>query len=94
MGVGGRDWIGQLPAELDGQRTIMYRLLALCEADDNISWLVNGCSLARGAGDRLSDLDVAMGIRDECFTATRDRVRAAADITEDLESLNEPRPGD
>jgi len=94
MGVGGRDWIGRLPAEFDGQRTILYRLLALSEADDDISWLVIGCSLARGAGDRLSDLDVAMGIRDECFTATRDRVRAAADNLGNLvDSFHHQLPG-
>jgi hypothetical protein len=69
MAVQGSEWIEQLPADLAGQREILRRLLAWCEADDRVRWLVIGCSLARGAGDRLSDLDMALGIRDEGFGA-------------------------
>lgn len=43
-----------------------------------------GCSLARGAGDRLSDLDMAMGIRDEDFDAARPGLRRAVDGLGDL----------
>ena len=75
----GPDWIDDLPPELAGQRALLRGLLALCEADDRISWLVIGCSLARGAGDRLSDLDMAMGIRDEDFDAARADLRRAVD---------------
>jgi hypothetical protein len=35
-----------------------------CEHDPDARWLVVGCSLARGNADRLSDLDVAMGVTD------------------------------
>jgi len=59
MSLYGLDWIDRLPAELAGQQALLRCLLALCEADDSIRWLVIGCSLARGAGDRLSDLDLA-----------------------------------
>jgi len=65
MQTSGLDWIDDLPPELAGQQALLRGLLALCDADDRIRWLVIGCSLARGAGDRLSDLDMAMGIRDE-----------------------------
>jgi hypothetical protein len=84
MGLHGRDWIGQLPAELAGQRALLGGLLKLCEADDDIRWLVIGCSLARGEGDRLSDLDVAMGVRDEEFPATAEKVRRAVGGLGDL----------
>src|SRR6266851_5769051 len=70
MGSYGLDWIGQLPAALEQQQTILRGLLTLCEADDRIRWLVIGCSLARGAGDSLSDVDVAIGVRGEEFDAT------------------------
>lgn len=55
MPTRGLDWIGGLPPELAGQRALLRGLLALCDADHRIRWLVIGCSLARGAGDRLSD---------------------------------------
>jgi hypothetical protein len=75
----GPDWIDDLPPELAGQRGLLRGLMALCEDDDRIRWLVIGCSLSRGAGDRLSDLDLAMGIRDEDFDAARPDLRRAVD---------------
>jgi predicted nucleotidyltransferase len=94
MGLGGQDWIGQLPAELAGQRKILNGLLALCESDDEICWLVIGCSLARGAADRLSDLDVAIGVRDEEFAAVAVRVRRAAGrLGELVDSYHHQIPG-
>jgi hypothetical protein len=75
----GPDWIDDLPSELASQRALLGGLLALCENDDRIRWLVIGCSLSRGAGDRLSDLDLAMGIRDEDFDAARPDLRRAVD---------------
>jgi predicted nucleotidyltransferase len=86
-------WIEQFPAELDGQRMILRRLLELCEADANIRWLAIGCSLARGAGDRLSDLDVAMGVREEESGAATAAVRRAVDHLADLvESFHHQLP--
>jgi hypothetical protein len=75
----GPDWIDDLPSELAGQRALLGGPLALCENDDRIRWLVIGCSLSRGAGDRLSDLDLAMGIRDEDFDVARPDLRRAVD---------------
>jgi hypothetical protein len=48
MQTRGLDWIDDLPPELAAQRALLRGLLALCEADDRIRWLVIGCSLARG----------------------------------------------
>ena len=101
MNTRGLDWIDDLPPELGGQRALLRGLLALCDADDRISWLVIGCSLARGAGDRLSDLDMAMGIRDmamgirdEDFEAARPDIRRAVDgLGELVESYYHQLPG-
>src|ERR1700693_6290924 len=94
MDLRGRDWIGQLPAELTGQRAILEGLLDRCEADESIRWLVIGCSLARGAADRLSDLDVAMGVRDEEFPVTTQGLRRAVDRLGDLvDSYHHQLPG-
>jgi hypothetical protein len=80
----GSEWIEQLPADLGGQKTILRGLLRLCEANDSIRWLVIGCSLGRGSGDCLSDLDVAAGVRDEDFTAAAPRIRRAVSRLGDL----------
>jgi hypothetical protein len=94
MNIRGLDWIDDLPSGLAGQRGLLRGLLALCDADDRISWLVIGCSLARGAGDRLSDLDMAMGIRDEDFEAARpDLRRAVAGLGDLVESYYHQLPG-
>jgi hypothetical protein len=94
MNTRGLDWIDDLPPELAAQRGLLRGLLALCNADDRISWLVIGCSLARGAGDRLSDLDMAMGIRDEDFEAARPDLRRAVDgLGELVESYYHQLPG-
>jgi hypothetical protein len=94
MNTRGLDWIDDLPSELAAQRGLLRGLLALCDADDRISWLVIGCSLARGAGDRLSDLDMAMGIRDEDFEAARPDLRRAVDgLGELVESYYHQLPG-
>src|SRR5450755_541194 len=94
MDLRGRDWIGQLPAELAGQRAILEGLLGLCEDSESIRWLVIGCSLARGAADRLSDLDVAMGVRDEEFPVITPGVRRAVGRLGDLvDSYHHRLPG-
>lgn len=94
MDLQGRDWVGQLPAELAGQRALLGGLISLCEADDDIRWLMIGCSLSRGAADRLSDLDMAMGVRDEDFAEITQRVRRGVDGLGDLvDSYHHLLPG-
>jgi len=93
MQTRGLDWIDDLPPELAGQQALLRGLLALCDADRRIRWLVIGCSLARGAADRLSDLDMAMGIRDEDFDAARPDLRRAVDgLGELVESYHHQLP--
>lgn len=77
-------WVDQLPDELTGQRTLLRGLLSLCDAEESIRWLVLGCSVARGAGDHLSDLDLAVGVRDEDFAAAIPKIRLAVDGLGDL----------
>src|SRR6476646_6520719 len=74
----GRAWIDRLPGELTGQKAIMRRLLAFSEADPDVCWLAIGCSVARGAGDRMSDLDMGIGVTEAVYAAARDRIRLAA----------------
>jgi hypothetical protein len=82
--MSGRVWIDDLPGEMEGQKAIMRRLLEVCETDDRIRWLAVGCSVGRGAGDRLSDLDMALGVRDDDFDAALADVRTAVDGLADL----------
>src|SRR5258705_2568377 len=93
MQARGLAWIDALPPELAAKRALLRGLLALCDADDRIRWLVIGCSLARGAADHLSDLDMAMGIRDEGFDAARPDLRRAVDgLGELVESYHHQLP--
>jgi hypothetical protein len=57
--VEGREWIEALPASLERQAALLSRLLDLAEADRRFRAFEIQCSIARGAGDELSDLDVA-----------------------------------
>ncbi|MGH9106080.1 MAG: hypothetical protein ACRDZX_09620 [Acidimicrobiales bacterium] len=77
-------WLGQLPNELRAQRRLLQRLLDWCERDDDVRWLTVGCSLERGNADRLSDLDVAIGLREEHFEEALGRVRRALPDLGDL----------
>jgi hypothetical protein len=93
-GAGGRAWVAGLPAELDGQRAILSRLLDYCAADPRVSWLVIGCSLGRAAADRLSDLDLGAGVAAADFDAARADLRRAVDALGDLvESFEHQYPG-
>ncbi|MBO1754924.1 hypothetical protein [Allobranchiibius sp. CTAmp26] len=58
----GRRWLGDLPEELHRQRAMLTLLLDLCVATPSITSLSVGCSLGRGAGDALSDVDAALGV--------------------------------
>lgn len=69
MEINGREWIEALPAELDGQKAIMTGLLDWCESDERAKYLVVACSVGRGAADRLSDLDMGMGLEAADFDA-------------------------
>jgi hypothetical protein len=89
----GRDWIEALPDELSGQRALLRRLLAACEANETIRWLVVACSVGRGAADRFSDLDMGMGVSDDSFdTALADVRRIIDDLGELVDSYSHQLP--
>jgi hypothetical protein len=67
-----------------GQRMLLRGLQSFCEAEASIRWLVIGCSVARGAGDHLSDLDVAIGVQDDDFTTAIPKIGLAVDGLGDL----------
>lgn len=94
MNTVGPDWIEALPDELSGQRALLRRLLAECEANDSIRWLVVACSVGRGAADRFSDLDMGMGVSDDAFEAALTDVRHVIDgLGELVDSYCHQLPG-
>src|ERR1700761_7401278 len=60
--VSGMGWVDSLPAELAGQRRVLAGLLEFSVAMPLVTSLNVGCSLGRGAGDALSDIDAALGV--------------------------------
>jgi len=77
-------WLDQLPLELGAQRLLLGRLLAWCKQDPDVRWLTIGCSLERGNADRLSDLDLAIAVKEEHFEEALGRVREALGSLGDL----------
>jgi len=57
-----RRWLAAMPARVGGQRRLLESLIMAAEAAPAFRWLELGGSLARGAGDELSDIDA--GARD------------------------------
>jgi hypothetical protein len=94
MNADGHEWIEHLPAELDGQRAILRRLLRACESTASFRWLAVACSVGRGAADHLSDLDLGIGIADDQFADAMGDVRRAVDDLGDLvDSYHHKLPG-
>jgi hypothetical protein len=90
----GARWIEELPAGLAAQQALLRGLLAFGQADPDVRWLVVGCSLARGAGDSLSDIDAAVGVLDEQLPDAFPRVRSTVDgLGELVESFHHQLPG-
>ena len=56
-----------MPAELHRQRGLLLGLLAAVEADGRYRALELQCSVARGAGDELSDLDAGLWAADDAW---------------------------
>lgn len=60
--IAGRAWLAALPDEVAAQRRMMTELVDRCEKWPLVKSFVVGCSLGRGAGDALSDIDGALGV--------------------------------
>jgi hypothetical protein len=63
------DWLARLPVELDRHRETLRALAAVAEADERVRLLVVGCSIGRGVGDSLSDIDAYIGIANRAWPA-------------------------
>jgi hypothetical protein len=78
-----------LPAELAPHADLLRRLADAVEQWPPARWLILGCSVARGAGDGLSDLDMGLGIADAELPEALDRLGGlASGLGEVLELLD------
>lgn len=75
-----------MPPSVSGQRRLLESLICTAEAEPAFRWLELGGSLARGAGDELSDIDAGLGVADESWTeglaAAEAAVRAASPVSD------------
>lgn len=62
-------FLDRMPPAVAAQRDLLGRLLAVLAADPVWRWLELSCSLARHAGDELSDVDCGAGVRDADWPA-------------------------
>jgi hypothetical protein len=75
--AGGRAWLARMPGRVQAQRALLEHLLDAAEAEPAFRWLELGGSLARDAGDELSDIDAGLGIADSDWPAAVTRVQKA-----------------
>ncbi|HEX7196770.1 MAG TPA: hypothetical protein VF364_08050 [Candidatus Limnocylindria bacterium] len=69
-------WLDALRARLPGHAELLDALVELCRADERVRVLELQCSIARGAGDDLSDLDLGMAVADEDWERVADDLPA------------------
>jgi predicted nucleotidyltransferase len=58
-------WLRELPAELAPQRHLIAALLREARRDARLRLFVVGCSIGRGAADRLSDVDALIRVSED-----------------------------
>lgn len=79
-------WLAALRARLPRHAALIDALLAICRSDARIRVLELQASIARGAGDELSDLDLGIGASDEEWEAVADalpeRLGEIADVVD------------
>ena len=63
----GQAWIAKMDSSVSRQKIVLNLLLDRVTSDDLYRYLVIGCSLAREAGDALSDIDAGVGIADDTW---------------------------
>jgi predicted nucleotidyltransferase len=69
-------WLDQLPAEMAAQAGVLRGLVAIVRSDERLVALQVQGSIGRGEGDRMSDLDVGLVIRDTQWPFIADDVPA------------------
>lgn len=89
------DWLDTLT--LERHATLLRRLVARVEGEPAFRFVELCCSVARGAGDKSSDLDLGIGIADEAWPEALSLVRPVlaglGDVVDALEH-NIPEWGD
>jgi hypothetical protein len=65
-------WLEELRSRLPRHAAVLDALVTICASDERIDVLEIQCSIARGAGDELSDLDVGLTARDEDWEGVAD----------------------
>ena len=79
-------WLDELRGRLPRHAALIDGLLDLCDRDARIRVLELQCSVARGAGDELSDLDMGVAATESDWEAVAadlpDRLRSLADCVE------------
>lgn len=81
-------FLDDLAADLPGHAALLGAIRDLCRSDARLRTLEIQCSVARGAGDRYSDLDIGIGVADDAFDAIiaelPDRLRQLGEAIEVL----------
>ncbi len=62
-----RAFLAGMPRAVGRQRDILSGMLDAVELEPALRWFELACSLARGTGDELSDIDCGVGVADERF---------------------------
>ncbi|HEX5493534.1 MAG TPA: hypothetical protein VFX70_03035 [Mycobacteriales bacterium] len=79
-------FLDRMPEAVRPQRDLLERLLAVLGPDPTWRWLELSCSLARGAGDALSDVDCGVGARDDdwpgVLSTVEGMVRGLGDVVD------------
>lgn len=71
----GKTWIDALDSSVSRQKKLLQSLLSLVESDDLYRFLLVGCSLGRGVGDELSDIDARVGIAEKGWSHSVERIK-------------------
>ena len=72
MDDGTTAWLDDLARRLPAHAAVLGGLIAAAELDPRIRFLELCCSIARGAGDGWSDLDLGLGVADDAWPAAID----------------------
>ena len=83
-----------MPEPVARQREIMNAMLDVIVAEPRLRWFELGCSLGRGAGDALSDIDCGVGVADGSWPEALDLgARLAAAGGTPVDGMRQPFPG-
>ena len=69
MALAADSFLHDLAADLPGHAALLGAIRDICRLDPRLRTLEIQCSVARGAGDRYSDLDIGIGVEDGVLDA-------------------------